>query len=184
MSEPIEKQASPPEEAEWKEVVSVAKPKNIPVAKPDKEIPVGYHLDRSGKLRKDRDPASYARKNKVKADTATVIDAVAREDLAALLTNTTEGIHAMLAEVVDPRCALKHEQAVIEGEAIARIMEQYRMDPDGKYLPWIVLMGTLFLCETPTVMVIANKVKSSTKNRTQKTGEIVEGVLEGEEIVP
>ena len=183
MSEPIQKQESPPEEAEWKEVVSVAKPKEIPAAKPDKEVPEGYHVAPSGRIIKNRDPASYARKKKVKADTATVVDAVAREDLAALLTNTTEGIHAMLAEVVDPRCALKHEQAVIEGEAIARIMDQYKMDPDGKYLPWIVLVGTLFLCETPTVMVIANKVKGNVKNRTQ-TGEIVEGVLEGEEVGP
>lgn len=183
MSEPIEKQELPPEPAEWVDVVTPAKPKDIPVAKDGKEVPEGYHVAPSGRIIKNRDPASYARKNKVKNDTPVQPADVLREDLAGLLTNTTMGIHAMLAEVVDPRCALQPEQAKIEGEALARIMEQYKMDPDGKYLPWLVLIGTLLLCETPTVMVIAGKVKSSRSGRTQK-GEIVEGILEGVEVVP
>jgi hypothetical protein len=163
--------------------VSTAKPKEVPVAKDGKEVPEGYHVAPSGRVIKNRDPASYHRKNKVKNDTPMQPADVLREDLAGLLTNTTMGIHAMLAEVVDPRCALQPEQARIEGEAIARIMEQYSLDPSGKFTPWLVLVGTLLLCETPTAMVIAGKVKNARSGRTQR-GEIVEGVIEGVEVVP
>jgi hypothetical protein len=35
------------------------------------------------------------------------------------------------------------------------------LDPNGKYLPWIVLVGTLLLCETPTIMVVSAKLKTA-----------------------
>ena len=186
--EVVEKQESPPEDTTINsegvaEVITPARPKDV---KPSAsvEVPDGYHLTPSGQVRKNRDPSTYARKNKVKADTpAKVVDAVSREDLGALLANATEGIHAMLAEVVDPKCALSHEQAVIEGEAIARVMEQYQMDPDGKYLPWIILVGTIALCETPTAVVITKKVRQARADRG--TAEPEQGIIEGTaEIVP
>ena len=178
----VEKQESPPEDTVLTdgvaEVVTPARPKDVkPNAEP--EIPEGYYLTPAGKVRKKR-----AVKAKVQADTpAKIVDQVSREDLGALLANATEGIHAMLAELVDPKCALSHKQAVIEGEAIACVMEQYKMDPDGKYLPWIILVGTVALCETPTAVVITRKVKQARSNRG--TGQIEPGVIEGEaEIVP
>jgi hypothetical protein len=155
-------QTEPPDDSP--EVVTIAKPKDVKIesSEPDtplvsptgKPVPPGYHLTKTGQVRKDR-------ATRVAGSKLDVVSAIGKEDTAALITNTTEGLHAMLAEVIDPRCALTHEQAKIEGEAIARILDQYKMDPDGKYLPWIVLIGTLMLCETPTIMVVTSKVKTS-----------------------
>ena len=155
-------QTEPPDDSP--EVVTIAKPKDVKIesAEPDtplvsptgKVVPPGYHLTKTGQVRKDR----AARVAGSKLD---VISAVGKEDTALLIANTTEGLHAMLAEIVDPRCALTHEQAKIEGEAIAHILDQFSMDPNGKYLPWIVLVGTLLLCETPTIMVVSAKLKTA-----------------------
>jgi len=156
------------------EVVTIAKPKDVPptpteplVSPSGKPVPEGYHLSPKGRVVRDRAP-------RVKGAKVTVADVAQGVD-AELLANTTEGLHAILAEVVDPRCALTHEQAKIEGEAIARVMEQYQLDPQGKYLPWVILFGTLALCETPTIVVIASKVKQTRENRVLTVkGELVE----------
>jgi hypothetical protein len=41
------------------------------------------------------------------------------------------------------------------------------MDPDGKYLPWIVLIGTILLCETQTFVVVSAKLKTSRKPKPE-----------------
>jgi hypothetical protein len=167
---------------EGEEVVTIAKPKNVPptpteplVSPSGKPVPEGYHLTPTGQVRKNRAA-------RVKGSKITVADVAIGVD-AELIANTTEGLHAILAELVDPKCALTHEQAKIEGEAIARVMEQYQLDPQGKYLPWVILVGTLALCETPTIVVIANKVKTTRENRpiTIK-GELLSETPEGTEI--
>ena len=169
-------QTEPPDDSP--EVVTIAKPKEVKIESPSAEtplvspsgkpVPEGYHLTKTGQVRKDRAP-------RVAGSKLDVVSAIGKEDTAALITNTTEGLHAMLAEVIDPRCALTHEQAKIEGEAIARVMEQYSLDPNGKYLPWIVLVGTIMLCETPTFMVIAGKVKTVSKPKPETMkGELVD----------
>jgi len=162
-------------------IITVARPRDVPMqaAGTGDELPPGYHWDKNGKKRKDytRRQDKTSSRGKVKNDAGDVVGAIASEDMASLLANTTMGIHAMLAEVVDERCALSEQQAKIEGEAIARILEQYKMDPDGKYLPWIVLFGTLMLCETPTIVVLSGKVKSAQIKRNAQTGEVIEGKL-------
>jgi hypothetical protein len=169
-------QTEPPDDSP--EVVTIAKPKDVKIesAEPEtplvsptgKPVPPGYHLTKTGQVRKDRAP-------RVAGSKLDVVSAIGKEDTAALIANTSEGLHAMLAELVDPKCALTHDQAKIEGEAIARILDQYSMDPNGKYLPWIVLVGTLLLCETPTIMVVSAKLKTSRqpKPETMK-GELVD----------
>jgi hypothetical protein len=170
------------------EVISPAKPAQVPLhdaGSPDK-VPEGYILTKNGVIRRKRrtraqieadgtGPRGTQRSKRVKDDASDVVADIANEDLPALLANTTMGIHAMLAEVVDPKCALTESQARIEGEAIARIMEQYKMDPDGKYLPWLVLVGTLMLCETPTAVVITRKMKESRADHNK--GQIVKGEI-------
>jgi hypothetical protein len=168
-------QTEPPDDSP--EVVTIAKPKDVKIesAEPDtplvsptgKVVPPGYHLTKTGQVRKDR-------ALRVAGSKLDVVSAIGKEDTAALITNTTEGLHAMLAEVIDPRCALTHEQAKIEGEAIARVMEQYSLDPSGKYLPWIVLIGTILLCETPTFVVVSAKLKTS---RSKPKPETMKGEL-------
>ena len=169
-------QTEPPDDSP--EVVTIAKPKDVKITSPEpdtplvspsgKPVPEGYHLTKTGQVRKDRAP-------RVAGSKLDVVSAIGKEDTAALIANTTEGLHAMLAEIVDPRCALTHEQAKIEGESIARILDTYQMDPNGKYLPWIVLVGTLMLCETPTIMVVSAKLKTSRqpKPETMK-GELID----------
>ena len=169
-------QTEPPDDSP--EVVTIAKPKDVKITSPEpdtplvspsgKPVPEGYHLTKTGQVRKDRAP-------RVAGSKLDVVSAIGKEDTAALIANTTEGLHAMLAEIVDPRCALTHEQAKIEGEAIARVMEQYSLDPSGKYLPWIVLVGTILLCETPTFVVVSAKLKTSRqpKPETMK-GELID----------
>jgi hypothetical protein len=161
-------QTEPPDDSP--EVVTIAKPKEVkveytadipPATSPTgKPVPDGYHLTKTGQVRKDRAP-------RVAGSKLDVVSAIGREDTAALIANTSEGLHAMLAEFVDPRCALTHDQAKIEGEAIARILDQYKMDPDGKYLPWIVLIGTILLCETQTFVVVSAKLKTSRKPKPE-----------------
>ena len=169
-------QSEPPDDSP--EVVTIAKPKDVKITSPEpdtplvspsgKPVPEGYHLTKTGQVRKDRAP-------RVAGSKLDVVSAIGKEDTAALIANTSEGLHAMLAELVDPKCALTHDQAKIEGEAIARILSQYNMDPNGRYLPWIVLVGTILLCETPTFVVISSRVKSArqTKPVTIK-GELVD----------
>jgi len=164
-------------------IISTARPRDVPVqaaGTPD------TYVTKTGKTRKRRRTkaeieaaraAGTVKPKRVKDDSADVVSDIANEDMASLLANTTMGIHAMLAEVLDERCALSESQAKIEGEAIARILEQYKMDPDGKYLPWIVLVGTLMLCETPTIVVLSGKVKSAQIKRNAQTGEVIEGKL-------
>ena len=169
-------QAEPPDDSP--EVVTIAKPKDVKITSPEpdtplvspsgKPVPEGYHLTKTGQVRKDRAP-------RVAGSKLDVVSAIGKEDTAALIANTTEGLHAMLAEIVDPRCALTHEQAKIEGESIARILDTYQMDPNGRYLPWIVLIGTLMLCETPTIMILTAKIKTSTKPKPETMkGELVD----------
>jgi hypothetical protein len=168
-------QSEPPDDSP--EVVTIAKPKEVKIESPSAEtplvspsgkpVPEGYHLTKTGQVRKDRAP-------RVAGSKLDVVSAIGKEDTAALITNTTEGLHAMLAEVVDPRCALTHEQAKIEGEAIARVMDQYSLDPSGRYLPWIVLIGTILLCETPTFVVVSAKLKTS---RSKPKPETMKGEL-------
>jgi hypothetical protein len=171
-----------PEKPVPEPIISTAKPRDVPVQPAGS--PVETYTTKSGKTRRRRRTkeemeaaraAGLVKPRKVKNDSSDVIDEIAREDLASLLSNTSMGIHLMLAEVVDAKCELSEQQAKIEGEAIARILEQYKMDPDGKYLPWIVLVGTLMLCETPTMVVLSNKLKTAQRNRG--TGEIIEGKL-------
>jgi hypothetical protein len=163
MTDPYAQTEPPPESSE---VVTIAKPKDVKIETPDtstetplvspsgKPVPPGYHLSPKGRVVRDRAP-------RVAGSKLDVVSAIGKEDTAALIANTSEGLHAMLAELVDPKCALTHDQAKIEGEAIARILDQYSMDPNGRYLPWIVLVGTLLLCETPTIMVVSAKLKTT-----------------------
>src|ERR1035437_1021133 len=87
------------------EVVTIAKPKDVkiesaesdaPLVSPSgKPVPEGYHLTKTGQIRKDRAP-------RVTGSKLDVVSAIGKEDTAALIANTSEGLHAMLAELVDP----------------------------------------------------------------------------------
>src|ERR1035437_9797573 len=118
-------QIEPPDDSP--EVVTIAKPKEVkittnevetPLVSPSgKPVPEGYHLTKTGQVRKDRAP-------RVAGSKLDVVSAIGQEDTAALIANTSEGLHAMLAELVDPKCALTNDQAKIEGEAVA--IEQFK----------------------------------------------------------
>ena len=182
---------SPAPETTGADIITLGVPKDVkPNANPpDKTptetdgIPEGFYISSKGKMRrKRRTPEQIASDDatgkilpkapRVKG-TKTVSEVMDESSVgidATVLANVTEGIHVLLGELIDPACKLSHAQAMVEGEAIARVMEQYNIDPNSKSMGIIVLVGTIALCEVPTIMAVSAKLKRTINRSSQIVG--------------
>ena len=164
------------------EVVTPARPKNVPLDELKGELPPGYHWDKNGKKRKD-----YAKRkpraDKVQGDLKSPRTGKGTDDgphieldVKQAVAMITESVHAVLGVMIGPGCAMDHETALTEGEAVALVLDQYDIDPNSKQMALLVMAATVTLCEMPTILAVSAKVRSARSGPA--TSHAVKGELE------
>ena len=150
------------------EAITIENPKPV-------ELPKETKKPRRPRRTKEEMAAARAVKNDVKSVKTDKSDKAPTDlDAAAVIGAALQGIHALLAELVAPECALTQSQAQLEGKAIADVLEMYDMSVLGKYAPWVTLVTCTIAVEAPTMIAIAHKAKAKRVHHVKPTEPVVD----------